>query len=127
MDIPRIPQGHQRLMPYYLVHDADAFMRFVKDAFAATDREIHHDADGRVMHAELTIGDSVLMLGQATEQWAARPTSCYLYVADTDATHEHCLKAGCTEIYAPKDEAYGVRSSGILDRWGNTWWLAQPL
>jgi len=48
-------------------------------------------------------------------------------VADTDATHKAALSAGCTELYAPRDENYGVRGSGITDRWGNTWWLAQPL
>lgn len=125
MNDPKIPAGHQRLMPYYLVSDAEAFITFLKKSLGAKDREMHRGDDGRVMHAELTIGDSVLMLGQATDQWAARPTSAYLYVSDTDATHRAALKNGCTEIYDPRDEAYGVRSSGLTDTWGNTWWLAQ--
>lgn len=123
----KMSPGHHRVMPYFLVNDADAFITFLQDVLGATERECHRDEKGGVMHAEYDLGGSVLMVGQSTEQWAERPTACYLYVADTDATHAACLKAGCTEIYAPRDEHYGVRGSGILDRWGNTWWLARML
>lgn len=122
-----MPDGHQQVIPYFLVNDADAFMAFLRTVLSATDREAHRDAEGRVMHAELLIGASVLMLGQSSDQWKARPTSCYIYVDDTDAVHAAGLAAGCTEIYAPRDETYGVRASGLLDRWGNTWWLAKLL
>jgi PhnB protein len=127
MNAPRMTPGHQQVMPYFLVNEADAFMAFLRTAFGATDREAHRDADGCVMHAELTIGSSVLMLGQSSAQWEARTTTCYVYVNGTDATHAKALAAGCTEIYPPRDEAYGVRGSGLLDRWGNTWWLANVL
>lgn len=127
MNAPKIPAGHHRLTPYFLVADAEAFIAFLKQAFNATDREMHRDDAGRVMHAELTIGDSVLMLGQATGEWKAASSMNYLYVADTDATHRTCLAVGCNELYAPRDEQYGMRSSGLKDRWGNTWWLAQPV
>lgn len=127
MNGPRTTPGHQRVMPYFLVDDADAFMAFLQHVFAAREREVHRDADKRVMHAEMTIGASVLMLGQSSAQWASGPTACYIYVNDTDATHARALAAGCTEIYAPRDEAYGVRGSGVTDRWGNTWWLAKLL
>jgi PhnB protein len=127
MNIPRMTPGHQQVMPYFLVNDADAFMAFLRTALGATDREAHRDADGRVMHAELMIGTSVLMVGQSSAQWDARPTACYVYVYDTDTTHAKALASGCTEIYAPRDETYGVRASGLLDQWGNTWWLAKLL
>lgn len=122
-----IPTGHRRVNPYFLVQDPDAFMAFLRNALGATERDVHRDKDGIVRHAELAIGDSAVMLGQATEQWKAASSMNYLYVADTDATHRACMAAGCTELYAPKDEVYGVRGSGVRDPWGNTWWLAQPL
>ncbi len=127
MSTPKIPAGHHQLTPYFLVADAEAFIAFLKKAFNATDREMHRDDAGGVMHAELTIGNSVLMLGQASGEWKEASSMNYLYVADADATHKTCLAAGCTELYAPRDEQYGMRSSGVKDSWGNTWWLAQPL
>lgn len=123
----KIPNGHQRMMPYFLVKDAEAFIAFLKNAFGATDREMKRDDKGGVMHAELTIGDSVLMLGQASGQWKAGSGMNYIYVPEINDTHRICLSTGCTELYAPRDEAYGIRSSGVLDAWGNTWWLAQPI
>jgi uncharacterized glyoxalase superfamily protein PhnB len=127
MNALKLPEGHRRLTPYFLVNDAEAFITFLKQAFHAEDREMHRDGTGRVMHAELSIGDSVLMLGQANGEWKSGASMNYLYVVDTDATHKTCLANGCTELYAPRDEEYGMRSSGVKDAFGNTWWLAQPL
>lgn len=126
MKTPKLPSGHQRVTPYFLVNDADAFIAFLKNVFGAADREMHRDETGRVRHAEMTIGDAVLMLGQGSEQWNAQGSMNYLYVVDTDAVHAACMAAGCTELYPPSDHDYGVRGSGIKDPWGNTWWLAQP-
>lgn len=127
MSTPKIPQGHQRVMPYFLVPDAGSFSRFLVTVFGAKEREAHRTPDGRMMHAEYTIGDSVLMFGESSEQWKEASSMNYLYVADTDHTHKACIAAGCKELYAPRDEQYGMRSSGVKDPWGNTWWLAQPL
>jgi PhnB protein len=125
MNTPKMTKGHQQVMAYFLVNDADAFMTFLKSALGAKDREVHRDNEGGVMHAELTLGESVLMLGQSTDQWAARPSMCYVYVNDIDTTHSQCLSQGSTELYAPREEPYGVRGSGVRDAWGNTWWFAQ--
>ena len=126
MEHVTLPTGHHQLVPYFLVNDADAFITFLKDVLGAHDREMHRDDSGHVRHAELTIGDAVLMIGQSSAQWKAQGSMNYLYVADIDATHRACMAAGCTELYAPSDHEYGMRGSGILDSWGNTWWLAQP-
>ncbi|MBP8823197.1 MAG: VOC family protein [Flavobacteriales bacterium] len=126
MKTPTIPSGHHHVTPYFLVNDADAFIAFLKNVFSAKDRELHRDDSGLVRHAELTIGDAAVMLGQSTDQWKAGASMNYVYVADADATHRKALAAGSKELYAPRDEQYGVRGSGIEDPWGNTWWLAQP-
>ena len=127
MDKAKIPSGHQQVMPYFLVPDAAAFIEFLRDVLGASEREVHRGPDGRLMHGEYTIGGSVLMFGESSPEWPASSSMNYLYVADTDRTHADCLRAGCTELYAPRDESYGMRSSGVKDRWGNTWWLAEPL
>lgn len=127
MKKPNLPAGHQQMVPYFLVNDADAFITFLKNVLGAKDREMHRDGTGHVRHAELTIGSAVLMIGQSRDQWKAQSSMNYLYVPDIDATHCACLAAGCTERYPPSDHEYGVRGSGIQDNWGNTWWLAQPM
>ena len=121
-----IPAGHQQMLPYFLVNDADAFITFLKDVLGAQDREMHRDETGHVRHAELSLGEAVLMIGQSRDEWKAQGSMNYLYVADIDSTHRACLAAGCTELYPPSEQDYGVRGSGILDKWDNTWWLAQP-
>lgn len=126
MKKPNLPTGHHQVMPYFLVNDIDAFIDFLKHVLGAHDREMHRDDSGHLHHAELTIGDAVLMIGQSRGPWKAQGSVNYVYVADIDTTHRACLAAGCTERYAPTDHEYGVRGSGIQDKWGNTWWLAQP-
>jgi len=71
MDDLQTPSGHQRITPYFLVNDADAFITCLKTLFDAKDREMHRDDTGMVHYAELTSGDAVVMLGQSTEQWKA--------------------------------------------------------
>lgn len=127
MIAPKIPAGHQRVMPYFIVSDGDAFIHFLRQAFGAQEREVHRTPEGRVMHAEYTVGESVLMLGESNAEWPASTTMNYLYVTDVDATYRTCMNAGCKELYAPRDERYGVRAAGVKDPCGNTWWLAQLL
>ena len=66
MKTPKLPGGHHHVVPYFLVHDPDAFITFLKDVFGAKDREMHRDETGMVRHAELSIGDAVLMAPACT-------------------------------------------------------------
>jgi PhnB protein len=83
----------------------------------------HEDDKGRIAHAEVRIGDSVIMMGGATEQWPAAPAALYVYVEDTDAAYQRGLAAGATSLQEPADQFYGDRTAGVRDRFGNQWFI----
>lgn len=118
---------YRTVTPYLVVADADAEIRFLGAAFGAIVTSNQRNADGSVMHAELTIGNSQIMLGQASDQWKARSTALYVWVAHCDATYEKALAAGAISESAPEDKPYGHRNAGVIDRNGITWWIGSPI
>lgn len=113
--------------PYLLVADAERELDFLKAAFGATERDVARNPDGSIMHAELMIGDSLLMLGQANEQWKPREGAFYLWVKDVDATYRQALESGGTSESEPEDKPYGHRNAGVIDPNGLTWWIGAPV
>jgi uncharacterized glyoxalase superfamily protein PhnB len=79
------------------------------------------------MHAEVEIGDSLVMLAQAGGQWTPRTAAFYLWVTDVDATYARALAAGATTESKPEDKPYGHRNAGVIDQNGVTWWIAAPV
>jgi PhnB protein len=119
-----VPEGYRTVTPYLIVKDADKLLTFVRAAFNATVKEEHRTADGSVMHADVIIGDSHVMLGQANEKWRAMPGSIMLYVPDADATYKAALNAGAKSVQEMADQFYGDRSGGVEDPSGVTWWIS---
>lgn len=122
MAVNPIPVGYHTLTPYLMVKEAQKFMDFLKKAFDAEIRfvSMHGDSIG---HAEIKIGDSMLMLSQANDSHPASPTGLYLYVPDTDAVYKKAIEAGAESVMAPADQFYGDRSGGVKDFAGNYWWI----
>ena len=89
-----IPDGYHSVTPYLAVEGADKLVDFAKHAFKAEVRECMRRPDGTIHHAEIKIGDSIVMLGDAAGPWKPRPSTLYLYVTDTDATYQRALQAG---------------------------------
>jgi PhnB protein len=118
---------YRTVTPYLLVADADAELTFLKTAFDAIETSCQRGPDHKVMHAEATIGDSLVMLGQSSERWQPRPAALYLWVADVDVTYARALQAGATSESAPEDKPYGHRNGGVIDPNGVTWWIAAPV
>jgi PhnB protein len=118
---------YRTITPYLLVVDADAELRFLAAAFGATEVSCQRNPDNTVMHAEVLIGDSLVMLGQAGGQWKPRGAALYLWIADVDATYASALKAGATSESEPEDKPYGHRNAGVIDANGVTWWIAAPV
>jgi uncharacterized glyoxalase superfamily protein PhnB len=120
-----IPEGYHTVTPYLVVRDAAAEIEFMKKAFGATESHppMRHP-DGRIMHAEMQIGDSRVMLGEANEQWPATTSTLHLYVTDADAMYKRALAAGARSTMEPMDQFYGDRSGGVKDPSGNTWWIS---
>jgi len=124
MPVKPIPDGYHNVTPYLIVPGADRLIEFLKQAFGAKEVERQQRPDGTIMHAEVRIGDSVIMLGDAAgSQWPARPAALYVYVPNTDATYQRALQQGATSLMEPADQFYGDRNAGVSDAWGNQWWI----
>ena len=124
MTVKPIPDGYHSVIPYLIVQGAAALIDFLRQAFDATEKERHAWPDGSIMHAEVKIGDSVIMLGEARGEWKPMPASIYLYVNDADATFRKAIKAGAVSVMEPADQFYGDRHGGVKDPCGNMWWVA---
>jgi uncharacterized glyoxalase superfamily protein PhnB len=118
------PADHQNAIPYLLVPNAEQELAFVKDVFSAIEMHVSRDPQGRIGHASVKIGDSVIMMGQSSEQWPATPAAIYLYVTDVDAAYARGLAAGASSVMQPADYFYGDRNAGVKDGNGVQWWMA---
>lgn len=116
-----IPEGYQRVIPSLVVEDAEGLIAFLSDVFGATERMRMPMPDGKIAHAELQVGDSVVMVADATPEWGARGGSLFVWTEDVDAVYEKALAAGARSSMEPADQFYGDRSSAFDDRWGNRW------
>ena len=124
MAVSPIPSGFHTLTPYLIVKDGAKLIEFLKAALGAEVKHLSKAPDGLVMHATLRIGDSMLMLSDAREEWPAQPTHLYLYVPNVDELYQRAIQAGAVSVNAPRDEFYGDRMAGIKDPSGNGWWIA---
>ena len=124
MGVNPIPEGYSTVTPYLVVEGAANVLEFVKQAFGAEEKVRMDTPDGTIGHAEVQIGDSMVMMADAGDQNPAMPAMIHLYVDDCDATYERALTAGATSEREPTDQFYGDRSAGVRDSAGNLWWIA---
>jgi uncharacterized glyoxalase superfamily protein PhnB len=124
MSVKPVPDGYHTVTPYLTVDDAALQIDFLKRALNAQVKYEMKDDQGNVRHAEVSVGDSILMIGQARDQWKSRPMSFYLYVPDVDALYKSALAAGAKSLQEVTTQFYGDRSGGVEDPQGNYWWIA---
>ncbi len=124
MAVKPIPEGYGTITPYLVVHGAHDLLDFVKRAFDAEVVERMANPDGTIMHAAVRIGDSMVMMGEASGGFQAMPAMIHLYVPDADATYARALAAGATPVREVGDQFYGDRTGGVKDASGNQWWIA---
>jgi PhnB protein len=123
MSVEPIPKGQPVVSPYLTVRHARALLKFLESTFAGKVTELLA-ADDRIAHAEVRIGDSVVMIGEAMEGQVPSPAVLYVYVRDVDATYRRALEQGAASVREPADQFYGDRSGAVKDACGNTWWIA---
>ncbi|MHB8465704.1 MAG: VOC family protein [Acidimicrobiales bacterium] len=127
-----IPDGYPRVTAYLCIAGASAAIDFYKDVFGAVERGRMGGPDGKVGHAELEIGDSVVMVADEYPEMGASspktlggtPVTLLVYVEDVDDTFARALEAGATEISAVQDQFYGDRSGQFEDPFGHRWNVA---
>ena len=132
-DVKPIPDGYHSIQPYLIFQNCAEAIEFYKKALGATERFRMPDAQGRrIMHAEMQIGNSVIMMADEAPQMDAfslqhfggSPVSLLLYTEDCDALYGRALAAGAESIREPADQPYGDRMSGVKDPFGYKWYLA---
>ena len=119
-----IPDGYHSLTPVVVVDGAPRLIDFLKQVFSAEEDEVYKGPDGRVIHAELRIGDSVLMISDSNLQFPAFPAMVNVYTEDVDGAYKRALNAGATSLREPSNQFYGDRTAGVKDAHGNQWWIA---
>jgi uncharacterized glyoxalase superfamily protein PhnB len=120
----KMAEGHHTVTPYLIVGGAEKQIEFLQQVFNAEVTEKIMRSEGVIMHAEIKIGDSVIMLSDSTDEFRKQNAMLYVYVENTDEAYNRALKAGATSVRAPQDESYGARSGGVKDPFGNEWWFA---
>ncbi len=121
MAVQPIPEGYHTVTPFIVAEGTAKLIDFIKQAFGAEEIERLAAPDGTVMHAEIRIGDSILMLGESQGEWKPMPAALYVYVTDADATYARALGAGATSLKEVADQFYGDRNGSVRDAWGNVW------
>lgn len=119
------PQGYASVSVYIMANNAQRVIDFLKKTFDAQEKRRTDMPDGSIMHAEVQVDDTVVMIADASNQFPAFPVWLHVYVPDVDATYRRALEAGGVSVQEPsqtKDEP--DRRGGVKDPAGNTWWIA---
>lgn len=118
-----LPAEHQTIMPYLILKGASQFIDFTKIVFGAS--ETHSKAlreDGSIMHAEITLNGSTIMVTDETKDWSVQNANLFVYVLNADKTYLKALENGAVSLMGLSDQDYG-RTCGVTDPFGNVWWI----
>lgn len=123
-----IPAGHNTVNPFAIVKDANSFIHFVEVVFDGT--EAAHvrtpDRDGSIIHAEIAVGNSTIMLCDSKESWPFTPALLQVYVPDAQTCLDRAAEFGAKVVTPVSDFYGGYRLARILDPWHNVWWIYEP-
>ncbi len=127
-----VPEGYRTVTPYLVIRDAAKAIEFYKKAFGAKETMSMPTPDGKIAHAEIKIGDSMIMISDEMPQWGTKspetlngtPVGIFLYVPDVDATFKLAIASGATEVMPVADQFWGDRYGKVLDPFGHQWNIA---
>lgn len=118
------PAGHNTASPYLVVSHAAATIRFLERVLDGELLMSIPGDEGRLMHAEVRIDDTVVMLADAAPNWPAVAAHVHVYVRDVDATYTRALSEGATSVQVPQQKGDADKRGGVKDEGGTTWWIA---
>ena len=125
MRVTSKPDGYSSVSPYLVVPGAQRVIDFLQRTFEVTALRRFDLPDGSIMHAELRIDDTVVMIADGGGQWPPFPSWLHVYVSDVDATYRRAMAAGGTSVQPPEQKPGDPdRRGGVMDPGGNTWWIA---
>lgn len=124
MNRPYKPEGYPSVSAYVMVNGAQRVIDFLKKTFDATELRRYDNPDGSIMHAEVRIDDTVVMLSDGGGSFPAFPVWLHVYVPDVDVTYRRALEAGGVSVQEPQQKGDPDRRGGVKDPSGNTWWIA---
>jgi uncharacterized glyoxalase superfamily protein PhnB len=120
---PGVPEGYSSVSPWVISRDTAALIDFAKEAFAAMELGRMTDENGMISHAELRIGDSVVLAFDAKPDWPDTPAFLRLYVPDADEAFHRAIRAGATPVTETTALFWGDRVGRVRDPLGNLWWI----
>lgn len=118
------PDGYNSVSSYLVVDGAERTIEFLKQAFGAIELRRYPAPSGGIMHAEVRIDDTVVMLADGAEGWPPIASHVHVYVADVDATYRRALAAGAISVQEPVKKEDADKRGGVKDAGGTTWWIA---
>ena len=118
------PDGYTTVSPYLIVDGASATIEFLQKVFDAIEVRRFAAPTGKVMHAEVRIDDTIVMIADGAEGWPPVPSHVHVYVIDVDATYTRALAAGATSVQEPAKKQDPDKRGGVKDPGGTTWWIA---
>jgi PhnB protein len=123
MAVKTPPEGYHTITPYLTVREVEPLAAFVKQVFGAQERFRGTGSAGG-LHVELTLGDSMLMIGGGSNVEKPDTAMIHLYLEHVDTIYKRAIEAGASSISEPTDRPYGDRVAGVKDPFGNTWYIA---
>ena len=121
------PDGYNSVSPYLIVKDAGATIAFLKAVFDAVELRRFPDGEGRIMHSEIRIDDTVVMITDSADGWPALTSHVHIYVPDVDDTYRRALESGATGVQEPVKKDDADKRGGVTDAGGTTWWIATKI
>ena len=118
------PDDYTTASPYLIVDGAAGTIEFLERVFGAVELRRFPDDSGRLMHAEVRLDDTVLMLADSTDEWPPIPSYVHVYVPDVDETYRRALEAGAEPVQEPVRKEDEDKRGGVRDPGGTTWWIA---
>ena len=124
----KIAKGHQPVMPYLILKNAEGFIDFTKKVFNASEVYKGYDEENpnQIVHAEVQINGCNIMMADVTEDFDTANANLFIYVDDADETYQLALQHGATVVNEIADQSYG-RGGGVKDPWGNVWWISSMI
>jgi PhnB protein len=118
------PEGYNTVSPYLIVNDAHTTVAFLVEVFGGVKLRQSLNDEGKLIHGEVRIDDTVVMLADGGDGWAPMSAHVHIYVSDVDATYQRAIAAGAMSVQAPLKKEDEDKRGGVKDAGGTTWWIA---